>query len=121
MGMTTTQPPPPPPASPPDMTGVVHVGAGCNTDADCDESDLKCFHSVGVGLGAISLPGGYCSKPCDSKTPCPTGGECVATLYGAYCMQRCATGDGNNNKGCRVGYSCCDSVGACGVDSFCGN
>lgn len=96
---------------------TVNVGDACNGDADCKEADLKCFKSLGAGLTKLNLPGGYCSKACDSKTPCPTGSECVSTLYGAFCMRKC--GDGSNS-GCRAGYACCDSVNACGLANFCG-
>jgi hypothetical protein len=102
------------------MTVVVNVGGACNTDADCKEADLKCFKIFGVGLGAVALPGGYCSKSCSSTIPCPTGSECIATIDGAFCMNKCA-GDGNNNHGCRAGYACCESVNACGLQAFCGS
>jgi hypothetical protein len=106
--MATHMPPPPPPPAMP------RVGQACTADANCMEPDLHCFLALGKGGGAISLPGGYCSKVCDSKTPCPMGSECIATLFGAFCMNVCPTG------GCRSGYSCCDSVNACGVDQLCG-
>jgi hypothetical protein len=120
MGSTTN---PPPPATMPDMTPpkpTVHVGQACASNADCMEPDLTCFVAFGKGANAIPLPGGYCSKVCSSVTPCPTGSECVATLYGAFCMNKCST-DGNASNQCRAGYACCESVGACGLAQFCGS
>jgi hypothetical protein len=112
------------PAPSPDMTmmptpQMVHVGDSCNADLDCMEPDLLCFKFFGNSKGPgpsqqIPLPGGYCSKVCNSRIACPTGSECIDTVYGAFCMNRCPA------NGCRTGYSCCQDVGACGLQQFCG-
>jgi hypothetical protein len=101
------------------MTTIVYVGQGCGSNADCVEPDLSCFHAFGL----YGLPGGYCSKSCGGKVACPTGSECVSTLYGNFCLNQCETNNntGNGRGTCRPGYACCQSVGACGLDLFCGD
>jgi hypothetical protein len=92
---------------------LTRVGEACMADPDCGPG-LKCYKSLGKGGSTLPLPGGYCSKTCDANHPCPTGSECVSTLYGPFCMNKCPT------NGCRTGYACCTSVNACGVASLCG-
>jgi hypothetical protein len=115
--MTTTPsgpgaPPPPPHGA--DMAPLkADVGKACASDGDCDGDGLKCMKTLGHGIGSVSLPGGYCSKACDAKTPCPTGSECISTLFGDLCLEGCTA------NSCRAGYTCCDGIDVCGLDNFC--
>ena len=56
------------------------VGAACVVDADC-RSEL-CDRTV---------PGGYCSRPCETNTDCGLGGVCDGASSGGLgvCFQAC--------------------------------
>ncbi len=91
-------------------TGCAVVGSPCTSDADC------------VGLAtpeepafcALSLPGGYCVRPCDpaaSPSTCPEGSHCE----GGACFASCDAAGG-----CAVSTQICSAVPDYGVTTpFC--
>jgi hypothetical protein len=102
----TSPTPPSPPAPAPTAPVGGNYGDACDPSHPC-ASSLVCAHQLGMGPGAISLAGGYCTSACNDA-PCLAGATCVdfGKGGGQLCMAECPPAS------CRDGYSCCDAAGA---------
>ena len=60
------------------------VGAFCSANADCDTACL-----FGTDEEGNQTDFGYCTKPCESFTDCPTFWDCdeVGNAIGTFCIQ----------------------------------
>ncbi len=101
-------------------TGNPACTANCTVNLDgctdrpiggpCDDGD-KC--ASGICAKGTLFPGGYCTKPCESQTQCPTGTTCVEiTVTGgdgsqtfSGCVATCT-----NIQQCRSEYECYDNM-----------
>jgi hypothetical protein len=82
----------------------VNVGGSCTIDESCTTG--VCLPETRHNAQAV-WQGGYCSGNCE-KRACPTG-SCLRFEDGlSYCVSSC-----QDNQGCRTGYVCATSVGAC--------
>jgi len=81
------------------------VGDACSTAADCGGVGWECLHELDFGFGdPLTLPGGYCTRPCSVDLECGASAECLERL------DRCGRTCGSSLD-CRPEYRCDDVFG----------
>jgi len=101
-------------ADPPVLEGCGHSGRDCNSDADCDDSNLCTSDSCDAGMcGHIALPAG---TDCDDGLYCNGGATCNAAA-------QCVLGIGPCPLACQgcneLTDTCTILSGYCFIGSFC--
>jgi hypothetical protein len=81
------------------------VGDPCTRDESCTTG--VCLRETRQGEHSVWLDG-YCSGNCVSWQPCPSGTCLRLEDERSYCVSSC-----KDDRGCRAGYVCATSVGAC--------
>ena len=92
------------------------IGAPCLADTECTFAGTKCVKEIALPFGdPISLPSGFCSKPCAADAECGADAACPLAGAAAFlpglsqCLNPCKVA-----SDCREGYRC----GASSLPSF---
>jgi len=83
----------------PDSSAVTSgIGRACAADRSCEKGDI-CINAS----KQVDMPGGYCSRQCETAADCEQPSVCTDFLGYAMCMLTCTS-----DSDCRTGYACED-------------